>query len=99
MSKFKVGDRVTWHSQAQGTRTDKSGVVFYVVPPRKKTDKSIALYYLQSQHAENATRLTDFGGMVREEESYLVVVPGTGRKLPAVYWPRASALREDTSDV
>ena len=96
MSRFKVGDRVVWRSQAQGRFVEKRGVVFCVVPPGKRMDRSEALYHLQTQFAENATWRADFGGMARKEESYLVAIPGTDRKLPVVYWPRTSALREDT---
>ena len=96
MPKFNVGDRVVWRSQAQGSFVEKRGVVFYVVPPGERMDRSKALYHLRVQYAENATWRADFGGMARKEESYLVAIPGTDRKLPVVYWPRTSALREDT---
>lgn len=39
MAGFKVGDHVTWRSQAAGTWKKKTGVVVQVVPPKVQPSK------------------------------------------------------------
>lgn len=96
MSKFKVGDRVRWTSQANGGHVEKRGVVFCVVPAGKRIDKRFAKEELSRENINKVRWATDFiSGLGRKHESYLVVVPGTGRSMPVVYWPRTTALRPD----
>lgn len=81
---FKIGDRVTWSSQAQGFAREKTGTVVEVVekgnrPSRKFDDlhKGIGC------------------GYGRDHDSYVVEVRTgkTDKAKPKHYWPRASALR------
>jgi hypothetical protein len=89
---FQIGDVVTWKSQARGSITKKTGKIFRVVKPGERMDKAKAQSALSAQYCDLATWAADFGGMTRREQSYLVVVPGTYKRLPRVYWPRSSAL-------
>ena len=92
-SKFEIGDVVTWASQANGSRTQKTGKIFYVVKPGERMNETKARTALVGQFSDVVVWVTDFEGLPRKEQSYLVVVPGTGRRLPRGYWPRTSALR------
>ena len=99
MKRYKVGDRVTWKSQANGGLKEKRGVVFCVIPPGVSMNKIKAQAELSRQFCDHATWATDFAGLSRKEESYLVVVSGSSRQLPRVYWPRSSALHYDDAFV
>lgn len=87
MRDFKVGDDVTWQSQAAGSWLTKRGKVIAVVeagiPPNH------ALYLAREKEAAD-----EFSGVwARKEQSYIVRVERVGKRRPAIYWPRASALR------
>lgn len=75
---FKVGDEVTWTSQAGGHAKTKNGVVAEVVAAGKEPDRDAfpALYKWSGV------------GCCRSHESYVVMV---GKK---PYWPLASKLRQ-----
>lgn len=85
MNTFKVGEQVTWTSQAQGYQKTKTGTVVAVVPAGKLPDreKFTALY-----------KGPGVGGY-RDHESYVVEVAEVGvrSKKTKAYWPRVSALR------
>jgi hypothetical protein len=91
-SKFKIGDEVTWKSQANGSSVVKTGLVFCVVKAGQPMNRVKAQSALSAQYCDSATWATDFGGFPRKEQSYLVVVPGSVTRAPRVYWPRTSAL-------
>lgn len=84
---FKVGDRVTWTSQSQGSTTTKSGEIIAIVPAGS-TPHRIML----PDKYRNCRCMYD--GMRRDHESYIVaVIPGkTGKASPQLYWPRVSLL-------
>lgn len=84
---FKVGDVVTWTSQAQGTAKTKTGNVLAIVPPRMK-----AIDVLVNVVTERHASLTGVG-MSRNAESYLIEVPGTTPSSKMrLYWPNVAAL-------
>lgn len=78
---FKLGDEVSWTSQANGGFTKKIGVVVEVIPAGKPISSS------------KFTTLSG-GGAPRKEESYVVCVgpKPSSRAKPKYYWPRVSAL-------
>jgi hypothetical protein len=90
---MKVGDKVKWTSQAQGSATTKEGVVMAVVP-RRAEPYSIAMRLLKGTRDKFV-----FGcGGWRDHESYIVRVERYHRKTGAqlashYYWPRVSALK------
>ena len=79
---FKVGDEVTWESQANGGWAKKIGYVVEVIPAGKPISSS------------KFSTLSG-GGLPRKEESYVVCVgpKPDSRAKPKYYWPRVSALR------
>lgn len=90
---FKIGDQVTWSSQAGGFTAIKTGEVVGVVP---------AGVYISAANMRGATiapvdaALTKrFDGGKRTHESYLVKLrPGlTEKSTPVLYWPRVNSLR------
>lgn len=77
--KFKVGDRVTWRSQAGGVAKTKVGTVAYVVPPRRRLrDEVLMLRELPK----------GYYGSTRGHESYLVRIG----KRTRLNWPVVSRL-------
>lgn len=86
-TQFKLGDRVTWESQATGSWKEKTGTVIKVV----LAGESVEPRMLTSSGARSA-----FGyGSPRNHESYIVSVPQgkTGKAKPVLYWPVVSKLR------
>ena len=86
MSKFKVGDKVFWESQAAASRTRKEGTVYDIVRGTYKPDP---------RHYSEYSVMFDGDGSPRGHESYLIEVPGgkTAKASPRLYWPRVSQLR------
>ena len=79
---YKLGDRVTWTSQAHGSAKTKTGTVVEVVPKggRPSRGKFPSLY-------------KDAGvGFSRAHESYVVSVPNK-RSGVKIYWPIVKNLR------
>lgn len=79
---FKLGDEVSWISQAGGHAKKKIGNVVEVIPAGVST--------LDSKFRMEL----DASSTPRKEESYIVCVdvkPGSRAK-PKYYWPRVSAL-------
>lgn len=87
---FKVGSKVTWSSQAHGSRTTKVGTIVAVVPPGGSPSRAFAAVR-KTLNARSAFG----GGMARDHESYLVsvTVGKTDKAKPALYWPLVSQLR------
>ena len=84
---FKLGNVVTWTSQAQGTAKTKTGNVLAIVPPGVKA-VDVLVKVVTERHAS----LTGVG-MSRNAESYLIEVPGpTPSSKMRLYWPNVAAL-------
>jgi hypothetical protein len=88
MSKYKIGDTVTWTSKAgTGAASTKLGKIVGIV--RRATDVEASPAY----HRHYASHKLMIGmGRERDHASYLVSVPHPGRK-PRLYWPRVAYLR------
>jgi hypothetical protein len=89
--KFKVGDRVTWISQAGGSYTSKTGYVSEVIPanasPRKffkKFERDRESYHFMSGSSY---------ALARKMESYIVMVDGGPHGKKMVFWPVVSRLK------
>lgn len=81
---FKIGDKVTWVSQAGGHTKVKSGVVEEVVKPGGRPSREA----FESLYTGNGV------GAPRQHLSYVVRVPGaTSKSAGVVYWPRAASLQ------
>jgi len=85
---MKIGDKVEWSSQAQGSSTKKEGIICAIIPPRTNPRKIIK--------GKDANLRRMFDGWDRDGESYIVkVIPGkTDRSKPVLYWPRVSGLKK-----
>lgn len=89
---MKVGDKVTWSSQAGSYTTTKSGVIVAIVPPGVKppTKHRLAEWVQWGLGSYQCV----YDGFGRKHESYLVAVPNkSGKGWGKVYWPRVSALK------
>ena len=76
-TKFRLGDKVQWRSQAGGYTVDKVGVVVAIVPAGADPWECLP-----------PGTSGDFG-FSRDHESYLVM----RGKRPKLYWPRVTALK------
>lgn len=84
MSKFTLGQTVTWASQANGSTTTKTGAIVEVVPAGSR---------VSARHWEQM----DASGLPRDHESYIIRVPGkTERSKGKLYWPHVSKLQPAT---
>lgn len=80
---LKVGDAVTWSSQAGGSTKIKVGVIEQVVAPKTYPDRE---RFPQLYRGSGV-------GLCREHVSYVVRVPGkTPKSAGTLYWPRAASL-------
>lgn len=94
MSEFKIGDMVTWTSQAGGNAKSKTGKVICVIEGGQKSGEKAASVI--RCHVNAGTHRSAFGGgWNRADTSYLVEVANgtTGRAKPTIYWPVASRLK------
>ena len=92
---FRIGDHVTWASQANGVTRIKTGIIVGVIPPEtvlwrflQRHDASLSCYDQSPIDARSGSRL---------EVSYLVAVTmqtRTGKivKRQRLYWPRVTSL-------
>lgn len=83
MSRFKVGDKVTWTSQASGFAKEKTGTIVMIVPENTyflKIEKE-----LQNLGKKFSSKYG--GGFSRDHESYAVFVPTPSGKSNHLYWP------------
>jgi hypothetical protein len=91
-SKFANGDDVSWKSQAGGGWATKTGTIVAVVNAKTqpKFDTLMRKHGARSNYG---------GGMRRDHESYIVLVPcgKTDKAKPILYWPRAAALSKANS--
>ena len=83
---IKLGDRVTWTSQAAGATKTKTGIIIGVVKAGSRPDR-----VKFKQLCKNGI------GWSRNHESYVVSVD-VGKREKGVsfrqYWPRVSALKK-----
>lgn len=91
---MKVGDIVEWTSQGAGTAKTKRGKIFHVVPAGTCISKEIAQKALSRWYSDQVSWSSNLEGASRSEDSYLVVVAGTRRRFPRVYWPLTKWLRK-----
>jgi hypothetical protein len=80
---FKVGDKVTWSSQANGHRTTKVGTVVDVVPSGERPE-----WHKRAVEISSAWSRKNMSGP-RKHESYLIVTHNPKR----LYWPVVDRLR------
>jgi len=98
---FQIGDTVEWSSSSNGSERLKQGKIVYIFPPNIRP----ALYpertllpeieeFLKQKKLSFSTSFLG-GGPKRDEESYLIIVPGgTGRSKNRLYWPKVSWLKK-----
>ena len=79
--KFKLGDLVTWTSQAGGKSKTKQGIVIAVISANESPYRA---FLRNSEY-----RLRALAGSLRSHESYLIQV-GKSKKL---YWPLVKYLK------
>jgi len=95
---FKLGQTVTWTSQAGGHAKTKTGrVVAVIAGGRGSGDR--ASKYIRDAKRSGTHRSCFGGGWDRNSESYVVEVRDgrTSRAKPILYWPVVSLLQEATS--
>jgi hypothetical protein len=96
---LKVGDKVKWASQAGGVWKDKEGVVVAVIAGGRDSGER-ANAEIKARTQAGTHRSAFGGGWARDHESYVVEVRQGGPKSkPVLYWPVASKLRKDDSNV
>lgn len=87
-STFKVGDKVTWTSQANGHSSTKTGEIVATIPANEMSEPFIAECGGAKKFA-NTSKILGYSS--RKHESFLVAVPA-GKGKPRLYWPLASKL-------
>jgi hypothetical protein len=104
MSCFKVGDNVSWESQAAGSLIRKKGKLVAVVPkgvsPRDTDFGKAHNFFMYWGRTTTENYRIMFDGWPRNHESYLVEVPGgkTAKATSKLYWPRISQLKKEAQD-
>lgn len=92
MSDLKVGDTVTWKSQAGGHVKEKTGTIIHFVEPNTRIPESIL--------ASGRVR-SDLAG-TRPRGSYVVRVDRIGKSgkpaMPMIYWPWPNSLKKVNSE-
>lgn len=87
---FKPGQEVSWSSQANGSDLKKVGTIVRVIPAGVWLKDVLSRDEAKSEFSLR----TDFAGLPRQHESYLVAVPGNSdRAKKQLYWPRVSSLK------
>lgn len=87
---LKIGEKVSWSSQAQGCSSKKVGTIVQVIPAGSWLKDVVT----QDEAKKEFSLRTDFAGFPRDHESYLVAVPGNSdRAKKRLYWPRVSSLK------
>ncbi len=96
--KFEIGQQVSWVSQAGGRSREKSGKVVAIVLPNVRPHNFLFDAGNPDGRLLADTHILhpiDSSSLPRNEESYLVSVPGqTSKASPVLYWPRVSGLRQ-----
>lgn len=92
---MKVGDKVLWSSQANGSVKIKGGKIEYVIPANTHAKTWLSGIDVRKYFSLR----TDFCGLPRDHKSYLISVPGkSDRAKRLLYWPRVSALKPDNKE-
>jgi hypothetical protein len=85
---FKLGETVSWLSQAGGFDARKTGEIVAVMPP-----KCHDIPGLMRQLGEKYNCVKQSGwGYCRDHESYVILVRPMGKARPRLYWPVVSLL-------
>jgi hypothetical protein len=88
MNGFKVGDKVTWTSQAGGSTTTKTGTVWAVLIDTQ------ALLNAVEKIKEEKTHVKMFDGFTMlAPKMYIVEVETTPKAKPRLYLPRPKNLK------
>ena len=88
-NEFKIGDKVRWKSQANGSWTEKVGTVVCVLNPKKT--RSTKGYV---DKFPNHLKMFDGGRFYNQTDTYYLVEVLTGPKSkPRLYFPRPSSLK------
>ena len=87
---FKIGDRVTWSSQAGGRTVTKTGEVVEVVPAleRPKTKiKGMGFHRDHESYIVRASKTTDRKRMCKHVDKFFLSLPsGQARKILEKIW-------------
>jgi hypothetical protein len=107
---FLIGDRVIWSSKANGSKTNKQGIVKAIVPPQTSVNRVLGHIKREERIAGTPTSYLgprydispmDSPGDARNHESYIVAVPVYSRAGTLIrtklYWPRVLYLQRVTS--
>lgn len=86
---MKIGDKVTWESQAAGSTTTKTGEIYVIVPAGKTPYEAMNTVQRRSNYPKR------YDGWPRDHESYIVKVKKgkTDKAMPVLYWPRVKGLQ------
>jgi len=98
MPDFKVGDKVSWGSQAGGCHTKKAGKILLVLQPGVRPLAALETYVgtLGGVFKTYITHAIDARTLPRKTESYIIEVPAKGKGKARLYWPLVSRLvKED----
>jgi len=88
MTKFKAGDKVTWKSQAGGSTTKKTGIVWAVIIDTQ------ALWNATEKIMEDKTHVRMFDGYTMLAPTMYIVEVQAGPKVkPRLYLPRPKQLK------
>ena len=83
---FKIGDKVSWTSSAGGISKTKTGEVVHIISSKKYPNFRMLNDKYKSKDAYG-------GGIFRDHESYIILVPHQRNGKPTLYWPRVSGLK------
>lgn len=89
--KFKIGDRVSWTSQAGSYYTSKTGYVSEVIPA-KVSPRSYFAKFERDRERYHMVSGSSYC-LARKMESYIVLVDGGPRGKKMVYWPAPARLK------
>ena len=88
MRDFKIGDKVTWTSQAGGSTTKKTGTVWAVIIDTQ------ALWNVSEKIKEEKTHVKMFdGNTMLAPTMYIVEVQAGPKAKPRLYLPRPKQLK------
>lgn len=91
MSKFKIGDRVKWKSQANGSWIEKIGTVVLTLKPNKLYGKRPRAF---AGMFKDHIRVFDGQSYFNQTETHYFVEVSTGpNKKPKLYFPRPNSLK------
>lgn len=92
---FKIGSKVKWKSQAQGSWIEKRGKIIAIVPAGQRVYnvlQSDICASLDALTAKYSLQAIDSRTGSRGVTSYVIEVAPKGKGKPKLYWPMPSAL-------